>query len=243
MKLSLMPLFLLILNFGMGQYMKVQYSLIRTLPVVAQGKTYDPYIFHYDYYSLYWGSQLYAYAYSLDLEKYPDGKIEVHEGNMHRGTRFSSKPIQLVEWINYDSMHISSVDDLAMTAEYDSCVGPHSLWKFGPNVEHWEFLQENKKINGLNCQRAKKYYPDGSLMWEVWFAPEILVPGNPMSMYNLPGLMVLAESSALHLKFELQSLEMLDPNGPKPYLPPCINDYFPYKGTMKPVQPKNQQKQ
>jgi len=36
---------------------------------------------------------------------------------------------------------------------------------------------------------------------------------------------------------------MLDPNGPKPYLPPCINDYFPYKGTMKPVQPTNQQKQ
>jgi len=237
--------FLVLCIFGNAQHshIAVNYLLLETRPMEVEEKSYSPTILHFDYKAIYWDNQLFAYAILRELKDYPDGKIVRETGipNHSFNNIFSTKPVQRFEWIDYDSAQIRRIADDVFLAEYDSCVGEHSLWKFGPNVEHWEYLEETKQINNLNCQRAKRYYPDGMLMWDVWFTPDINVPGSIFSMYNLPGLMVQAESPILSLKFDLQSIEMLDPNGPKPYLPPCVNDYFPYKGTMKTVQQRNQQ--
>lgn len=52
----------------------------------------------------------------------------------------------------------------------------------------WELLNETKKIQGYNCQRATVYF--GNRKWEAWFTLEIPIQDGPYVFGNLPGLIV-----------------------------------------------------
>jgi len=234
LRILLPVLFLLKMCFASGQYLQATYSFVHTPDYKEAEWTGEPFTLHYTYKIVYWGKHVYAFAQLQELELYPDGNMQRVFGSLTQSKRIYAKPYQFVEWLDYDSMMIKNIQDNPFSLPNDTCAGQHGMWKFGNDVEQWKFDTEIKDINGIACQRAKNFVGE-KVYWDVWFAPEVVVPGSPLHMYNLPGLMVEGEIPMNNWKFTLQSLEMLDPNGPKPYLPPCVDDYFPYKGTMKAV--------
>ncbi|KXX72613.1 GLPGLI family protein [Flammeovirga sp. SJP92] len=71
------------------------------------------------------------------------------------------------------------------------------------NIE-WELTNEEKKINGLNCKKAKskaKNYP----MLIVWYTKDIPISNGPSVYQGLPGLIILAEDYFRTIK--LHSIE------------------------------------
>lgn len=61
----------------------------------------------------------------------------------------------------------------------------------------WKLINENKQINGYNCQKAITKY--GKRIWEAWFTQEIPIQNGPYVFGNLPGLIIeLSDTKMQH---------------------------------------------
>lgn len=71
----------------------------------------------------------------------------------------------------------------------------------------WQYRQESKKIGNYTCQKAVATFR--GRQWEVWYTTDIPTPFGPWKFYGLPGLVVYAEDSLRHFRFELIGFERL----------------------------------
>ncbi|WHF51932.1 GLPGLI family protein [Chryseobacterium gotjawalense] len=65
----------------------------------------------------------------------------------------------------------------------------------------WKLLNETKKIQGYNCQKAITYF--GNRKWEAWFTAEIPIQDGPYIFGNLPGLIIQMYDLKNHHSFLL----------------------------------------
>ncbi len=70
----------------------------------------------------------------------------------------------------------------------------------------WQLLDEYKKIDKYTCKKAKAEVR--GRIYEVWYAPQLNVPGGPWKLYGLPGLILEAVSSDDKYKFIFEKIEI-----------------------------------
>ena len=198
----------------------------------------------YDHHNVFNDSVVFSYAKLRQLAQYPNGKVRFpgKEPNHAYNTDLCVKPLQFMTAIFFDSMMRKDISDPILTNPMDTCVGSKELWKFSRGFQPWQFLEQTKEINGIPCQRAQLYSRNGNLYWDLWFAPDIVVPGAPYGLETLPGLMIEGYCDGLKLNFSLNDLEMVSPGDPRLQLPSCFSEEFKYRGPMKPwtLEPKTE---
>ncbi|WP_312392377.1 GLPGLI family protein [Chryseobacterium sp.] len=69
---------------------------------------------------------------------------------------------------------------------------------------HWTILDEKKKIDNYNCQKAEVDY--GGRKWIAWFTNEISMQEGPYVFHGLPGLIVKICDEKLNYDFELSQI-------------------------------------
>lgn len=71
------------------------------------------------------------------------------------------------------------------------------------SIQEWNILNEQKNIDGWECQAADLYY--GGRLWKAYFAPEIPIMDGPYKFMSLPGLIVKITSQDGTWDFTLES--------------------------------------
>ncbi|REC41942.1 GLPGLI family protein [Chryseobacterium sp. 5_R23647] len=66
---------------------------------------------------------------------------------------------------------------------------------------NWELINETKKIQNYNCQKAIVKF--GNREWTAWFTTELPFQDGPHVFRKLPGLIVAIEDSRKHHSFQL----------------------------------------
>ena len=230
-------------NDCLGQQMIAKYTATRVLNLSDELNENIKITLQYDYYNVFNDSMVFSYAKLRQLAQYPNGKVRVSgkEPNHAYNTDLCVKPLQFMTAIFFDSLISKSISDPILTNPTDTCVGGKTYWKFSSGFQPWQFIEQIKEINGIICQRAQLILPDGSLYWDLWFAPKIVVQGAPYGLETLPGLMIEGYCDGLKLNFSLNDLEMVSRGDPRLQLPSCFNEEFKYRGIMKPwtVENKN----
>lgn len=65
----------------------------------------------------------------------------------------------------------------------------------------WKLINETKKIEGYNCQKATTYF--GGRKWEAWFTLDIPIQDGPYIFGKLPGLIIKLNDIENHHSFLL----------------------------------------
>lgn len=79
-----------------------------------------------------------------------------------------------------------------------------------PNTIEWEFSNETKVINGLNCQKAETRFK--GRRYEVWYTEEIPTSLGPWKLHGLPGAVVLASDSENYIQLSLAKIDKIKDN-------------------------------
>ena len=77
------------------------------------------------------------------------------------------------------------------------------------NILEVELLNEFKKIDNYNCQKAK--IKNEYRTFVVWFTSEIAINDGPWKLNGVPGLILYAESLDKRHEFKLTSIKKTDP--------------------------------
>lgn len=219
-----------------GQRWKFVYSANTEMGNNDDGNNAGIFQFHYTVTMYRLQNIAVSYASLNELKDNPSGyfsRKDPKDPNLIHGATVSNKPIQMMELVDFDGLTSKNIQDLAVKAT-DSCEGAKTCWKFSRGFQPWVFLPEEKEIQGLLCQHAKLYYPNGSLMWDLWFAPNFPIDGMPMALYDLTGLMVEGYYAGRRLNIKLLSAEEFAGAIDESIIPECFNQEFKYRGIMKP---------
>lgn len=133
------------------------------------------------------------------LQKYPDGLINVNSSDAVYSYQLPVDTIQKLYFHDLDSLVVISRPLFSAKGKVDFNIKD----KVGRVKFNIEYLDENKQINGLYCQKANLKIGN-NLQWIVWFAPSIPVDVGIYNIINLPGLVVEAEMIPLKTKYILQ---------------------------------------
>jgi GLPGLI family protein len=127
----------------------------------------------------------------LYLSEYPTGEILVTGRAGYSVFPLWTDTLQRIAYNNIDSLIFRTRDDITGS----SSANEYYLRYFEPGISDWQLLSETKNINGLECQHAKQYNgADSSLLWDVWFYPDISINFGPSDIRDIPGLVVDARN-------------------------------------------------
>lgn len=145
------------------------------------------------------------YKVPLYLKSYPNKSVTTFSDNMYSTISIPCDTIQGIYYNDIDSLIIRYRPDGA-----PHYTGNNIMRKVDKNYSRkWEFLKEEKTINSFKCQKAQLYNSNKVLVWEVWFTDKVLFPIGPVSIRDLPGLVVQAFSPITSELFILKSIEQL----------------------------------
>lgn len=71
----------------------------------------------------------------------------------------------------------------------------------------WELIDESKKIDNLQCFKAKTYYKGREYI--AWYCPDIAIANGPWKLGGLPGLIVETYDSKDQIHFLLKSINSI----------------------------------
>lgn len=107
------------------------------------------------------------------------------------GTDLSPGKIRSMVWKNKNDIKNFSTE----------FIGMESYKVFEENSLNWKLIDETKKIQNYNCQKAIVKF--GNREWTAWFTTELPFQDGPNLFRKLPGLIVAIEDSRKHHSFEL----------------------------------------
>jgi len=138
----------------------------------------------------------------LYLSDYPDGSINIKVNDHYQmGIGIPMDTLYHIYYMAFDSLISRSRVEISGLNAKEWNVKQH----FNEGSFVWKLLSETKEINGLKCQRATFTTPDGRLIYDVWFCPEINVLAGPYTVRDLPGLVVVVNCPAYDETCILQS--------------------------------------
>jgi GLPGLI family protein len=156
----------------------------------------------------------------LYLQEFPEGNIESKSGNQSISVLIPMDTIQGLYYIDLDSLVMRYRLDIAGGSNGTDL---NFVRNFPRGFQKWEYFPEKKNINGLKCQKAKKFSKDGKLNWEVWFCPDIPFGGGPGGITDLPGLVVEAYCPPWQEKYLLDAYDLNAPISPSVFWPAEFN--------------------
>jgi len=80
-------------------------------------------------------------------------------------------------------------------------IGMESYKVYDERKLNWKLLNENKKIQNYNCQKATAKF--GNREWTAWFTTDLPFQDGPNIFKNLPGLIIAIEDTKKHHSFQL----------------------------------------
>jgi len=183
-------LFLMTTHLCYGQNIAAHYKVSKEVNAVIDGDTHKLGTLTYDGYYYEDGPNTIYYSKPLFLDTYPDGVFRYQQGlNKEMDYSFSIDSVQTIFCRNFDSLRLRyRVDIPGKNNSLNVILG------FKRGQMTWEFLQEQRDINGLKCQKAKFVNGNNKLQWEVWFCPDVPAIAGPEGIHDLPGLVVEGEN-------------------------------------------------
>lgn len=175
----------------------------------------------------------------LYLDLYPDGQIKyTPNGTNNSESRFLSlEKKQFLNTLDFDSLIYRSFYHNIPNELFGKaapCDGRRDLFKLTPHFQPWIFLDETRNIQGIDCQHAKLYDKNNELIWDLWFAPGIIIPGCTFGLFNLPGLMVEGTQQGNASTYTLLSYDTEVSIPDEIFWPECFNGNFTFRATLKP---------
>ncbi len=126
----------------------------------------------------------------LYLKDYPDGSAHIAvNGHYQMIIGLPMDTMYHVYYMDFDSLITRSRTELPGLNSKEWNIKQH----FKTGSFTWKLLSDIKEINGLKCQRATFTAPDGRLIYDVWFCPDINALAGPYSIRDIPGLVVEAD--------------------------------------------------
>lgn len=113
------------------------------------------------------------------------------KGNREIGTDLSPGNIRSMVWKNKNNLKNYSTE----------FIGMESYKVIDETDLNWELIDETKKIQNYNCQKAMLKFGDRE--WTAWFTTELPFQDGPHLFRKLPGLIVAIEDSRKHHSFQL----------------------------------------
>lgn len=174
------------------------------------------------------GNRYICYAKPMYLDKYPDGYIEFQfEGGYQ--TRYNIPADSL------HAIHYADMDSMILRNHYSSNMagfgGRNSYFTFEPGFRQWNILNETRTINGLLCQKAT--IAGRNSTFEIWFAPDISVAMGPVTLMELPGLVVEAVFPELNETWSLKEFSTGRPMDDTEFWPSPFNAPFRFINHLK----------
>ncbi len=188
-------------------------------------------------------NKVYSYREPKYLEKYPDGIIKYKpvDYQVNGQQILSAAKKQILETVDFDSLIKRTFihnPPSSLNEKLVVCDGQRTYFKFIRPFQPWIFLNEAKTIQGIECEHAKLYNKENELIWDVWFAPGIPIPGFTSGLYDLPGLLVeghhLQGASTYSLLSYTTELNIPD----ETFWPECFDGNFIFRSTLKPYTTK-----
>lgn len=204
MKLLYLLLISLITSKAIAQNITAKYAVTETIYYTDKNgnKAAAP-ILKFDGFFYGNGHTYISFLKPLYLNDYPDGSIIVEQSpdNVFRSVGLIMDTIQGIDYNSLDSLIYrcrfqKNPEGLTSNTKFDFELG----------YQKWEILPETKTIQGLQCQRAKRYdpYRGNMLVNDVWFCADLTVPVSFDNCLGLPGLIVEGTNLGTNTFYELQ---------------------------------------
>ncbi len=176
------------------------------------------------------GNKVASYFIPDYLQKYPDGNVKKQiagDGNSWATTRLPSAEKLHYDVADFDSFFSWKIISANSTDEDNPCSGQvHRISIKSEWAKYWEFVDETRNINGLECQRVKNRLANGDIRIDAWVATDIPVAGLTFGMYHLPFLLVEATHHSTGRTFKLKSLNTQAEIDDSVFWPECFQQRF-----------------
>ncbi len=188
-------------------------------------------------------NKVYSYREPKYLKKYPDGIIKYKpvDYQVNGQQILSAAKKQILETVDFDTLISRTFfhnPPSTLNGKQKDCDGRRESFKLIRPFQPWIFLNETKTIQGIECQHAKLYNKANELIWDLWLAPGIPIPGFTNGLYDLPGLLVeghhLPGASNYSLLSYTTELNIPD----ETFWPECFHGNFSLIGIAKPYTTK-----
>jgi GLPGLI family protein len=175
------------------------------------------------------GNRYICYSKPLYLDKYPNGYIDYQfDGDPPISYGIPVDSFYTIQYADMDSMiiryhhHSSNIAGIG---------GRNNYFTFEPGFRQWNILNETRTINGLLCQKAT--IAGRNSTFEIWFAPDINVAMGPVTLMELPGLVVEAVFPELNETWSLKEFSTGRPMDDAEFWPPPFNAPFRFINHLK----------
>jgi GLPGLI family protein len=175
------------------------------------------------------GNRYICYSKPLYLDKYPNGYIDYQfEGDPPISYGIPVDSFYTIQYADMDSMiiryhhHSSNIAGIG---------GRNNYFTFESGFRQWNILNETRTINGLLCQKAT--IAGRNSTFEIWFAPDINVAMGPVTLMELPGLVVEAVFPELNETWSLKEFSTGRPMDDAEFWPPPFNAPFRFINHLK----------
>jgi hypothetical protein len=175
------------------------------------------------------GNRYICYSKPLYLDKYPNGYIDYQfDGDPPISYGIPVDSFYTIQYADLDSMiiryhhHSSNIAGIG---------GRNNYFTFEPGFRQWNILNETRTINGLLCQKA--IIAGRNSTFEIWFAPDISVAMGPVTLMELPGLVVEAVFPELNETWSLKEFSTGRPMDDTEFWPSPFNAPFRFINHLK----------